>query len=305
MKKRHVIIIFLIVCVLFVGGKVRDMRKQIPFQEVIPLDGGAAIVNAQEWFLNDLKITCRDEKGVVVEEASYDHNGLCIIKDLINNKNYTIEIGRTDLKGKLLYQKSEKQVTPRAGGAEYYVLVGASVGKAWNFDAIPERLNLGPGIVFGNRTIYEFDKSKAINALVNLPISVSGVIIKECSAYFPRDIESSKKQTIEWVNILRKHGKMPILATVVPVTKEHDEQHPGRFKSILEFNDFIREYASKEALAILDLEKAVCTSSSDRHLREDYAQADGLHLIPKAYNEGLDKLIMTSLDSYREPGMVK
>lgn len=291
MKKRHVIIFFfLIVGVLFVGGKVRDMRKQIPFQEVISLDGGAAIVNAQEWFLNDLKITCRDEKGVVVEEASYDHNGLCIIKGLINNKNYTIEIGRTDLKGKLLYQKSEKPVTPQAGGAEYYVLVGASVGKAWNFDAIPERLNLGPGIVFGNRTIYEFDKSKAINALVNLPISVSGVIIKECSAYFPREIKFSEDQIRAWVNEVRSQGINSILATVVPVTKDRDNADLGKFQSILEFNDFIREYAAKEHLMVLDLEKAVRISETDRHLREEYAQPDGSHLVKKAYDEALDKI---------------
>lgn len=196
-----------------------------------------------------------------------------------------------------LYKPLKITVTPRENGSRYFVLVGASVGKAWEFEKIPNRLSWKNDIVLGYRSKYDFDKSSEIHSLVALPVPVSGVIIKECAAYFPRDIKQSKKLIREWVALLTSHQITPILATVVPVTREHDTKRPGRLISILEFNDFIREFAFQEGILVLDLEKALRISEMDRHLRSEHAQPDGLHLVKGAYEEALDKIVLPILDS--------
>jgi len=190
----------------------------------------------------------------------------------------------------LLYKKLKKQVIPKPGEIKYLALVGASVGKAWNFPHLVDRYNLGENIVLGYRCKYDFDKSAELNTLLKAPFPVSGIIIKECSAYFPRELKPSEERIKAWVKGIRSHGITPILATVVPVTRERDKASPGKFQSILAFNDFIRDYAAKEHLPVLDLERAVSISDTDRHLREEYAQPDGSHLVKKAYDEALDKI---------------
>ena len=60
-----------------------------------------------------------------------------------------------------------------------------------------------------------------------------------------------------WVEMLKKRSVVPILATCVPVTRENDEKTPGRQKSINGFNEFIRSYAQKKKLAVLDLQNAL------------------------------------------------
>lgn len=250
------------------------MRRPLPFQEVIALDRGIAIVNAQKWFINDLRVSCSKDGGTA-RKAVFNENGTCVFSDLVNGQEYSVETGRTDLKGMLLYKKMKRKVIPHDGGNDYYALVGASVGKSWNIGQLPERLNLKKGIVFGNRTVYQFDKTEVVNDLVNLPFSVSGVILKECSAYFPRDLETSKKQLISWINKLQQNGIRPILATTVPVTDGRASKEPEKQESLLLFNDFIRQYVTQNNIGLLDLEKALRISNTDRHLRDDYAREDG------------------------------
>ena len=110
-------------------------------------------------------------------------------------------------------------------------------------------------------------------------------------------LDQSQKKILEWVKLLREKKIRPILGTVVPVTKAHDAKKPGRFNSILEFNEFIRSTAKKEGIPLLDLEKALRISDDDRHLREDFAQPDGLHLIEKAYIH-LDNFMASFLKNY-------
>jgi len=265
-------------------------QRDIPFQEVIPLDKGAAVINAAQWYNDKLSICLTSGNGKIID-GKYDQTGFCIFKDLVNGTDYTVEIKRTDLKGKILYKKMLAVITPQNSGVKYVVLVGASVGRSWSFDKLTERSKLLNNIVLGNRTKYDFDKSSSIEALVKTPVPVTGVIIKECAAYFPHDIEPAKKMIKAWVDQLRGSGIAPILATVVPVTKAHDKNHPDRYNSILEFNGFIRLYAGNQKILLLDLEKAVRINEKDRHLREEYAQPDGLHLVQKAYDEVLDRLV--------------
>ena len=282
--------IAMVLILIILAWKGLNMRKEIPSQEVIPLNRGIAVVTGSNYLIDKLQISLY-ENGVY-KKMSYDERGVCVFEELTNNKVYTIKISRTDIKGMLLYRNLKINTIPVEGGSKYLVLVGASIGKAWKFENLPDRLNLGPEFVFGNRTKYDFDKSSDIEALTKLPVPVSGVIIKECAAYFPRDLKSSQKQIVTWATKLRSQDITTILATTVPVTEEHDHNHSGKFKSILEFNDFIRQYASKEGIAVLDLEKALRKSNEDRHLKNEYAKPDGLHLVKRAYDKVLDKIIL-------------
>ena len=280
------------VSIAFIVWKGFGMGKEIQSQEIIPLDKGIAVVNGGSKFLNDkLQILLKTDNGIY-KKMSYDNRGICLFRGLPNQRDYSVEIRRTDLKGMLLYKNLKIKVTPRESGTKYFVLVGASVGRSWGFEKLPNRLNWGHEIVLGYREKFDFDKSDKIQALLDMPVPVSGVIIKECAAYFPRDAGESQRLIKEWVTTLRSHSVTPILATVAPVTKEHDTKHPGRFASILAFNDFIRDYASREGLLVLDLEKALRVSDEDRHLKNEYAQPDGLHLVEKAYRESLDGIVL-------------
>ena len=289
--------IVIIVIVVILSWKGLGMRKVIPSQEVVPLNKAIAVINGEsENFADRLRIRIHTgaKNG---ENLVYDKKGVCLIKGLSNQERYTLEIRRSGVKGMLLYKPLKITATPRESGSKYIVLVGASVGKAWEFEKIPNRLSWKNDIVLGYRAKYDFDKINKIHSLVALPVSLSGVIIKECAAYFPRDIEQSKKLIKEWVALLVAHQITPILATVVPVTREHDAKHPGRLISILEFNDFIREFASQKGILILDLEKAIRISDMDRHLKNEYAEPDGLHLVRKAYDEALDGIVLPAITS--------
>lgn len=290
MKKGILTICFIAVVTLLIysAWKGLDMRKEITSQEIIPKNRKIAVINGYGYLNDRLQVTLYGDE--MSRNMTYDDLGMCIFDDLENNKEYKIEVRRTDLKGALLYKKKTDPTFPREAGAKYIVLVGASVGKNWKFTAIPERLHLGEGIVFGYRCKYDFDKSKEIDILTKLPNLVSVVIIKECAAYFPRELNSSKRMIVEWVNKLHSRNIIPLLATVIPVTYDHDTKNPGKFDSLLNYNDFIREYCEKESIQILDLEKATRNNENDRHLKEEYAEPDGLHLNKRAYDEALDKI---------------
>ncbi len=291
------IIVTITIVVAILGWKGSAMRKQIPSQEVVPLNQAIAVINGESGNLADrlrIKILSGENN---TRKLAYDTKGVCLIEGLSNQKQYTIEIRRSDMKGMLLYEALRINVKPRENGSKYFVLVGASVGKAWEFRKIPNRLGWGNDIILGYRAKYDFDKGSEINSLVAMPTYVTGVIIKECAAYFPRDLGQSQKLIREWVSLLRLNRITPILATVVPVTKEHDAKHPGRLRSILAFNDFVREYAFQEGVLVLDLEKAVRVSDMDHRLRNEYAQPDGLHLLRKAYDDALDGIVLPTVNN--------
>jgi hypothetical protein len=294
MNKVIITVVVIGICLVLAAIASSSWRRSLPFQEVVALDRGIAVVNAQQWFMDSLRVSLYHDGGQL-EKAAFDERGVCVFPDLVNGQEYVVEISRTDLKGRLLYKKLRKTAIPHEGGDEYYVLVGASVGRSWNLGELPERLHLGKRMVFGTRTVYQFDKSKVVDDLVHLPFPVAGVILKECSAYFPRDLEAGEKQLTAWVDKLRQHGIRPILATTVPVTAGRAAKEPGKQESLLLFNDFIRRYTEENHFGLLDLEKALRIGDADRHLRDDYAQEDGTHLVEKAYSEALDKIILPSL----------
>lgn len=192
------------------------------------------------------------------------------------------------------------------------LLLGASVGKHWNFSEWPERMNMD-GYYFEMLPVYTFDKTQGLEEILMrpkrkfrpsrtylksllkpAPRKPDVIIIKECAAYFPGDIENYKKLMRSWVNKSIEYDIKPVLATVVPITEAHSHTKKDRLKRLLEFNDWLRQYANDKNLYCLDLEKALRTNEQQRYLRSDLAVQDGMHLNPKAY-QILDNLVLENL----------
>jgi hypothetical protein len=181
---------------------------------------------------------------------------------------------------------------------KHILLLGASVGKAWNFDALPQRLNL-KGCQFEYVGEYQFDKTKALREiLARKDRKPAAILIKECAAYFPGDLAQYQKLMTGWVKDCRAAGVIPIPTTVVPVIEDNSfvtkikdiikriigrSPHDLRLTSILSYNDWIKIYAQKEGLLYFDLEAPLLVSPNDRSLRLDLHSGDGLHLNSKAY----------------------
>lgn len=196
--------------------------------------------------------------------------------------------------------------------AKQIILVGASVGHAWNIAELPKRIGIR-GFTFEFIGEYDFDKSEAVNKILkrtsNKPFAV---FLKECAAYFPGDFEKQKRLMQGWIGELSKNNIVPIPTTVVPVTSPDFLSVPyfkdllkkalplgkvdlkKRLRYILEYNDWIKQYSIEKGLPLLDLESALRRSDSDRRLRVNLTSGDGLHLNKKAYSL-LDQIVIPVL----------
>jgi len=211
---------------------------------------------------------------------------------------------------------------------KHIVLLGASVGKAWNIESLPDRLMksssspLTPPHTSCLKSIedyrfefvgeYQFDKTKALQQILqrkeNKP---DAIFIKECAAYFPGDLSHYQELMKSWIRQCKESKVNLIPTTVVPVIK------PGfstleikvkdtikwvlgrptlasRLEGLVKYNDWIRSYAQKEGLTILDLEAPLRISEGDRSLRAELHSGDGLHLNQKAYSI-LDQIVLPTL----------
>lgn len=188
------------------------------------------------------------------------------------------------------------------------VLLGASVGKAWNLPEWHKRRQ-NNDYVLEMAEVYSFDKSEALEEILARPkrkfhLSKSYIkgllkpapqkprmiIIKECAAYFPGDSENYRTLVKKWILRCLSSGVSPVLATVVPVTEGHSKIKTGRLQEILEYNDWLKAYAKEAGIALLDLESALRIGEGNRSLNPGLTSGDGLHLNKEAYNI-LDKLL--------------
>ena len=190
---------------------------------------------------------------------------------------------------------------------KHIVLLGASIGKTWKIDELPVRVG-DSRYTFGYAGQFSPDKSKKLAELLDIKENrPDAIIIKECASFFPGDIQNMQEMIRTWVGMCRGADIIPILATVVPVVKSYplrvfvlNLRHgkflwPSRtFDEIIIFNDWIRQYAKSEGLAVLDLESALRQNESNRHLKSKFARRDGLHLNEQAYRE-LDKIVIPTL----------
>ena len=183
-------------------------------------------------------------------------------------------------------------------------LVGASIGQDWDLPGLPARTS-AVGYQFEALQAWQFDKSEVLDEVLSrperkfkftrtyflgflkpAPRSPDVIVIKECSSYFPEDHSYAQKQKLveHWVRQIRAAQIVPILATAVPVTKERAARDPGKQEALTKFNDWIRDYARRNRIVLLDLEEATRTTDDERYLRTAFAVADGSHLNRKAYD---------------------
>ena len=208
---------------------------------------------------------------------------------------------------------------------KHIVLLGASVGRAWNIESLPKRIiqpstknssdstNPSNPISYRFEYIgeYQFDKTDALQQVLKRKVNKpDAIFIKECAAYFPGDLSHYRELVQGWVVQCRKAGVVLIPTTVVPVIRDYSfktqlkdliKRVIGRPTSswglteIIKYNDWIKSYAQKEGLVVLDLEDPVHTSKEDRSLRLDLHSGDGLHLNEKAYKL-LDQIVPRTLE---------
>ncbi len=200
---------------------------------------------------------------------------------------------------------------------KHIVLLGASVGEGWNIEALPNRMSQAKTKDSMNYRFeyvgeYQFDKSNALQQILkrkeNKP---DAIFIKECAAYFPGNFGQYQKLMKSWIEECKRAGVIPIPTTVVPVIrdmslkteiKDYIKRLIGRSPSSLklttigEYNDWIKSYAQKEGLIILDLEAPLRISETDRSLNLDLHAGDGLHLNEKAYRL-LDQIVFPTLSA--------
>ena len=179
--------------------------------------------------------------------------------------------------------------------AKRITLVGASIGKDWNFDRITERLQL-PGYDFKYVGTYNFDKGPLIDTIVGQPQKPDFVMIKECSSYFPGDMGKYQASIQSWVGKLRVTGIQPVLLTVAPVkepgmvqrAKNAVKKAMGRPiwpEEIAAFNDWLRTYAAREGVPLFDLEQALWIAPDRRYLKPEFTTDDDIHLNRAAYQQ--------------------
>lgn len=279
------LILFIITLIIVAG--VYMIRKDFPYDiEVVPVNNGLWIVNITDWADKDCYVIVESEFGQKKALLSAV-KGHVKIDDLKNSTPYSLTIYRHDILGRIKYRSLVKRSSPRNEADKYIVLVGASVGKTWDLPGLPER-EKDFRVAYGYRGQYAFDKSNIIKKLVDSPLKPDAVIIKECAAYFPRDTNPSIDMIKKWITILNNSGIQPILATVVPVTKEHDvDRNSSRMESINSFNVSIRKYSIDNCIPLLDLQE-ILSNKAGGYLDERFALPDGLHLNEETYHKHLD-----------------
>ena len=218
--------------------------------------------------------------------------------------------------------KDMKMVTesPPITKQKHVLLLGASIGKAWNIPSLDER-NHTNDFTFEYIHGGGFDKSKSLKSILSRrKKKPDAIFIKECAAWFPGDLQHYKSLMKQWITECHEANVIPIPTTVVPVTRLHSlkkfmidilkGRNPfksgspfrnSRNRAILEYNNWIKTYCQELGLSVLDLEGAVRYSEKNRFLREDLAKLDGLHINTKAYAI-LDQIVISGLETVKWTG---
>jgi hypothetical protein len=199
-------------------------------------------------------------------------------------------------------------------------LIGASIGRAWNLPVLPERMN---DCTYCFEYIHGggWDKTARLREVLSRRDGKPDVIvIKQCAAYFPGDLQLYRKLLQQWITDCRQAGTIPKPCTVVPVTRSHSyksvvssvikcrypltDKNPFRHRrnrSLLEYNDWLKSFCEMRGLSCLDLEAAVRVSDQTRYLRRSLAKLDGLHLKRGAYRL-LDRRLIAALNRCVQKG---
>lgn len=275
------------------------IRKVFPYDiEIAVRADRIGFVLHTEWFRKDIKIKYISSNGESGFIFIHSDTREAVIKGLSLGINYKLILSRNDLRG-IRYKPEVLDVVTKV--RPYIVLIGASVGYAWDLPNLPKRSGDETFIMGYRRGKDGFDKTDALKKLIASDNRPDAIILKECAAYFPRDVQLSMNDIHNWIKTIRENDIIPILATVAPVTRECAERRgPGMIESINQFNETLRDYASDNYVKILDLNSVLEDRSHHHFLRDEYSQPDGLHLNEKAYREVLDPMITLFVQSLFE-----
>ena len=302
MKKKYVYILSILIILLIITSGASKMRKEFPYDiEIVPANNAIWIINITDWADRDCSVFIEDGKGQDHEDVLPSHNKIIKMDGLTNGTSYNVQISRKDILGKIKYKKFATDVTPTDQKGKYVVLVGASVGKSWNLNRLADRIKKKK-IFYGYRGRYSFDKTYHIKKMSTSPLKADAVIIKECAAYFPYDTSNGMEEIKRWVDMLNRSDIKPILATVVPVTKAHDQNRKtSRMKSINAFNEAIREFGEQNKIPVLDLQKVLSAGHDNGYLNESFAVQDGLHIKESTYYNVLDSYLSELMENIVNP----
>jgi hypothetical protein len=273
------------------------MIKEMPYSfEIVPSNGSLWVINTTRWLKKDCKIRITSNDGEKKEVRLLGSIKNVRIDNLKNNKKYHLSIRRADILGRIKYRSFNIFSVPSEKYSKYIVLVGASVGKSWDLNALVSRNNDINAFV-GYRGYYKFDKKCIIMDLIQAQIKPDAIIIKECAAYFPRENKSSLAMIEDWVELIIKSGILPLLSTVIPVTKENDVNNgKGRMESINLYNEGIRMIGEKKNIPVIDFQSILSKNNEvDGYLDEKYALEDGLHLTSETYANTLDEVLVNHI----------
>jgi lysophospholipase L1-like esterase len=120
------------------------------------------------------------------------------------------------------------------------------------------------------------------------------VILKECSSYFPGNMDSQRAAFQAWEERLSAAGTKVVLATVVPVTQARAQADAGKQEALTAFNAWVREYAARKSLTLLDLDAAMRSGETGSHLKDEFTSGDGSHLNAAAYAV-LDRALLNTV----------
>jgi lysophospholipase L1-like esterase len=204
---------------------------------------------------------------------------------------------------------------------KHVLLLGASVGEAWDFPNLSVRAN-NYSYKFEFIAKFEPDKSDIVNQVIQRTENKPDVvIIKQCAAYIrsdvdtydPKHVEEYKQLAQKWVGQLSEKNIVPIIATIVPISEEIPIWNKFKFlvkkyifskkippfypriqlKGIKDYNDWVKTYSEKNGLTFLDLEAPLHISDTHRFLKPELT-TDGLHINKKAYQK-LDQIVFPTL----------
>ncbi len=175
------------------------------------------------------------------------------------------------------------------------VLIGASIGNGWKFNELPDRLGLD-GFKLEFVPVFDaFDKSPAIDDIINRSELPDVVIIKECSVYFPGNMADYQDKIRQWAEQLAEKNIDVIFATSVPVSERTGlvskvkglikgvMGKPDKMKQLTAYNDWLRDVASQRDIDVLDLEAVLRVSDEVRYMDPKYDRGDHVHLNSDAY----------------------
>ncbi|MFP7753824.1 hypothetical protein ACLG6S_04070 [Thermodesulfobacteriota bacterium B35] len=278
-KRMKWLLVLVIVCfamLLFLYS----MRKSLPYDfRIIRLGNKLFIHNKEIWNSRnlDVRYVVNRNKGVVALDGSSNTAVLPLPDQVVNLK---LKITRKDLKGRLLYRPFLYEGPVPEKKRQYIVFIGASIGRDWELEQLPERQPALRETAVLFWPVFRFDKQEVIDHVLKIPIKPAAVLIKECAAYFPLNVEQAGKKYLGWFDELKKNNLEAVAVTTVPVTISNENQNLGRAESINKFNSFLKSSGEK----VFDLIPILSDpQSGGTFLQESLAQEDGLHLNLKAY----------------------